>query len=733
MPAKLRSFINIFNAIENGEEIVKKIKIPIIQRDYAQGRKNSSVTRIRRDFLNALYNAIVTKTSITLDFVYGDVKMDGVLVPLDGQQRLTTLFLLHWYAAKKEDVTNKECQFLKNFSYETRPSARDFCNDLIDFKPKFNEDSLSKEIINQVWFPFDWKKDPTISSMLVMLDAIDDKFKNVNNIWNALKNDAITFYFLPIKDMGLTDDLYIKMNSRGKPLTTFEHFKAELSKRVSSINEGVAKELLQKIDNSWTDLLWEYRNSGTGADDDNVIDDEFLRYFKFICDVICYRQGRSTIGRSNDEFDLLDIYFLPDSNDISKNKEVLKNIETMEKFFDCWCDIPKKDFFNSFMSKEHTIGKILVDDYKLNIFEDCLHSYSDRTGKIRNFPLNRMVLLYAITIYLQNRDKIKEEDFARRIRIINNLIQNSENEISDRLDRNRMQAILAQTDAIILTGNIDDSIKNSFNQWQLEEEKKKISFLKDKSAMADTLFELEDHFLLKGQISIIGLDNLNMAYRFKSLFNCKFDRIDCALMALGDYGQLEDTKGRYQYGSSTMQSAWKNLFHQSANKEKEFENTNKILITLLSKNETFTDDILNQIANNYIKDCEDNNKYTFQYYYIKYKEYRPGKYGKLSNSNKTNNPYLFSVLATAVQLSENSYMPFLKAADNTHISREDYGQKLIYGDEYICCTNNSYVRKKKSDNSVVDEILINQNEKGIDTEDRIIKLKKYIEQNFPKT
>ena len=64
---------------------------------------------------------------------------------------------------------------------------------------------------------------------------------------------------------------------------------------------------------------------------------------------------------------------------------------------------------------------------------------------------------------LQNLDKINENEFRHRIRIINNLIQNSEDEVSDRADRNRMPAILGEVDAIILTGQIDDSIENNFN------------------------------------------------------------------------------------------------------------------------------------------------------------------------------------------------------------------------------------------------------------------------------
>lgn len=727
MATTLHSFMDIFDTTfgEDQEAVqLKKIIIPIIQRDYAQGRTGSDVTRVRERFLESLYKA-VTEKPITLDFIYGDIDEDGNMTPLDGQQRLTTLFLLHWYAAKKGNIAEEDYAFLKKFSYETRYSARYFCIDLVDYKPEFKT-AISKEIINQAWFPLDWENDPTISSMLVMLDAIDNKFKDVTDLWDKLKEKSITFYFLPIKDMGLTDELYIKMNSRGKPLTLFEHFKAELEREIRSMDENLANRIMGKIDRDWTDLLWEYRNSGSGASEDNIIDDEFLRYFKFICDVICYRQDKSPLGRSNDEFDLLQQYFS------SKCPDAKKNIETMESFLDCWCNIPgydsPTDFLKSFMTNKHERGKILVENrYNLNIFEDCLHAYSDKTGRIRQFPLNRIVLLYAITTYLSNAGKVSEADFRRRIRIINNLIQNSEDEVSDRTDRNRMPAILAETDAIILTGAIDETIENSFNASQLLEEKEKIAFLVKNPDMADTLFELEDHFLLNGQISIVGLENLAYTKKFESLFKCSLDKVDCAMMAIGDYGQLERNKWRYQYGS-TYQFAWNGLFHKSANSG--FDNTKSVLVSLLAANEEFSDEILKKIADDYLQECEDNHLYPFRYYYIKYQEYRPGSYGKMHNNSAETNPYMFLVMQTRQQLSGNSYYPYLKVASESHLSKDDMGQRLVFGDEHIICTNNSYLRRKNEDESIVDTISIPQNEDGIDTEDRIIVLKNYIKANF---
>ncbi|HAW70320.1 MAG TPA: DUF262 domain-containing protein [Firmicutes bacterium] len=718
MGTSLNTYIEIFNTgFEVDAETVqlKKIVIPIIQRDYAQGRMDAEVNRIRARFLDSLHRAIMDDP-ITLDFVYGDINADGVMTPLDGQQRLTALFLLHWYAAKKEEIDATEHLCLGNFSYETRYSARDFCSFLIKFNPSFTK-KLSEEIVDQAWFPLDWKKDPTISSMLVMLDAIQDEFAETQGIWTKLKDKAITFYFLPIKDMGLTDELYIKMNSRGKPLTQFEHFKAELERELRKIDEPMAKHIIKKIDLDWTDMLWRYRG------DDNVIDDEFLRYFRFICDIICYQNGGTTQGKSNDEFDLLKEYFS------GQNENAMANIQMLEDYFDCWCflqdDNTPDEFLERFISHERQAGKIKVEKrYGVNIFKDCVRNYADISGNgNRLFPLNRIVLLYAVISYLLNKDTISNDEFSRRLRIVNNLIQNSEDELSDselRTSGNRMPAILKQVDAIIKTGTIDDTIEKNLNSTQLTEEALKISWVENNPDKAEALFELEDHDLLQGQISIVGLEHSDYFSRFQSLFSCKEDLVDCALMSIGNYGQREKNGRRYQLGSKKNIKAWRNLFHKSSNDG--FERTKDILVQLLSRADSFTDELLSGIINTYTNDCETNNNYEWRYYYIKYDLFRPGSFGKYDWGDFEKRPYEFSVMLTESKISENTYQPFLKAVYNNRLSKDHYGQRAIDGSNFIVCENSAYVVMSTDTTMEVKRIAIAQDNNGIDAEDRIKKL-----------
>lgn len=180
----------------------------------------------------------------------------------------------------------------------------------------------------------------------------------------------------------------------------------------------------------------------------------------------------------------------------------------------------------------------------------------------------------------------------------------------------------------------------------------------------------------------------------------------------------------YQFASKSLQYAWDELFHKSANAG--FENTHTILVELLKSKESFDDGILDGIISAFLAQCEKDNLYPWNYYYVKYPVFRPGSYGKMSNDDVVNKPYMFSVMQTKTQWSQNTYMPYLKEADDDHLSRDEMGQYLVYDDVYIVCENNSYDVYRNDDDSLTDTVTISQNEAGIDTEDRIIKLKKYI-------
>lgn len=281
-----------------------RIQIPMIQRDYAQGRP--AETEVREEFLITLKGALDKPADhpglpLNLDFVYGSVEGDEetCFLPLDGQQRLTTLFLLHWYLAWKDNQwTAFEQLFLSDghsrFAYNVRPSSNEFFDQLVGYRPdRAPEDvpDLAAIIADQSWYFRSWRLDPTIQAVLHMLNAIHDKFCESNGLFSRLLDEnqpAITFQLLDLENFGLSDDLYIKMNARGKPLTAFETFKARYEQELANQLRGetysigghsfcAAEYIARRMDTTWADLLWNHRNTGS-----DLYDEAFMNVFRAV-------------------------------------------------------------------------------------------------------------------------------------------------------------------------------------------------------------------------------------------------------------------------------------------------------------------------------------------------------------------------------------------------------------------------------------------------------------------
>lgn len=273
--------------------------IPIIQRDYAQGRKGKE--ELRKKFFGQIISALTNNNPLMMDFVYGCPSENNanVVFPLDGQQRLTTLWLLHWYLAYKAGDSFVNGDFwtrMKKFTYQTRTSSREFCEKLCQkIKPVSFNDELSTDvkhvIQSQPWFSRRFKKDPTVQAMLRSLSDAETesgfeqllKSCDFKAMLQSLMTDTcpIKFYFRSTAGEGISnpDDLYVKMNARGKKLTQFENFKAELFSFQDSVgveifrrNDGL--EFVKRHENQWTNLFWTIRHNKN-----NIVDHIQFEFF----------------------------------------------------------------------------------------------------------------------------------------------------------------------------------------------------------------------------------------------------------------------------------------------------------------------------------------------------------------------------------------------------------------------------------------------------------------------
>ena len=369
------------------------VRIPIIQRDYAQGREDAAV--IRNKFVHSLYQTLQANDSnspLDLDFVYGEVKhpkdaKQRYLVPLDGQQRLTTLYLLHWYLATADGRLADASQVLRKFTYQTRSSSREFCECLatcdIDALDLDGCLPLSQQLRDAVWFQSAWQRDPTVRAMLTMLDALADKFGPTPGLFDRLINadePLITFQFLELDKVGLTDDLYLKMNARGKPLTEFENWKAEFDQFLTQHYPARQMDFAHKVDGAWTDLFWHHQQG-----DPAQMDVAFKRFLDYI--TIMLGQLPSAIVPLPDET----------ADPFDRYRQVYKNVDHVDFLFtalDLLSQASVRDtttFFSGLLAPVQTVDRVALFEGDTNLFVRVINADND--------DIRVRVLLFAVLYY----------------------------------------------------------------------------------------------------------------------------------------------------------------------------------------------------------------------------------------------------------------------------------------------------------------------------------------------
>lgn len=533
------------------------IEIPIIQRDYAQGRKDAKATDIRNKFSQALIEAISSDDNpLSLDFIYGTIENDK-FIPLDGQQRLTTLFLLHWYLCPDKKSLTNEGEAI--FRYLTRTSSHDFCNALVNkWNGNILEDQLFSEYVrDQNWYLLWWDNDPTIRGMLTMLDELDGLIRTRDDkqqMWQRLSNNAITFDLIELssntKDISkypLSDDIYIKLNARGKILSPFENFKSWLDENAEKQlgkESTILEEWRINIDTTWADLMWKHREKE--GDENWIIDDEFMRFFNefayikltknpidFENNFLEKAEGKNE-QKWKSEYRYLSNYFANEKlsnenlnknicNRLTKQEEIPSEVyqlleifnepmyNEIRKIFACY--INKEGIGDSYKTIFHT--QYIINAYTpINLFIDNKEQQDDVDIIFKQFVSENCsykirTLLYGITCFLKKypityNDERQQQDLKRWIRIIRNIVENNQ------IDDNNFESTVSLLEELVKQANnfyeflaSDIKLESTTFKEQIHEERIKAKLIIDNSDWEDALIEAENHPLFRGSVRFL--------------------------------------------------------------------------------------------------------------------------------------------------------------------------------------------------------------------------------------
>jgi len=367
---------------ENANEKQKKVLLELIE-------KNSKVQKSMN--IGFLY-------SYKPDYYISDEGKDAYLI--DGQQRFTTIFLILFYLAikenRKEDFLSMfRVSFTKSkiaFDYRVRALTHNFLLELIH-NTTVIEDLLS--MAEKRWFLSNYKKDTTVRSIAGDISnkgafkIIHEQLQNIQDGCFDFVKDKIKFWHFKTEETSQGEELYITMNSRGQQLMDNETIRAVLFQSEVAQNNPLKWSALWE---EWQDFFWKNR-----ADESNSADEGFNSFLSCIGALENYLSKETERFYSKEEFERY--------NQVSA-KTILKSLSLsiIKKYMDALIHlVAQRDKFQNQYGYSRWIDKALKEVWEI-LNKEKINWYSDYKDDKRGTERNKMIYLWPILTYYSKKD-----------------------------------------------------------------------------------------------------------------------------------------------------------------------------------------------------------------------------------------------------------------------------------------------------------------------------------------
>lgn len=263
-----------------------KIIIPDLQRDYCWGD-----SPLVKNFVESLL-ALDREQPITLGLIYGYVDTSLIAEHLqlcDGQQRLTTIFLLLGLLYRATGDTEIRKHLISEFElhdddrepyllYAIRESSVYFLADLTYYYYLGNgEIDRAKEIRNQPWYLESYDHDPSIASMIKALAAMEEIIGSYSGDLNGFASfllDKVEFLYVDMNNRRDGEETFVVINTTGEPLTTNENLKPKVIRANRHITDAALR---------WEDMeQWFWVNRNRSAKPEHTADEGFSQFVKVL-------------------------------------------------------------------------------------------------------------------------------------------------------------------------------------------------------------------------------------------------------------------------------------------------------------------------------------------------------------------------------------------------------------------------------------------------------------------
>ena len=468
--------------------------IPEIQREYVWGNHKKVVLGFFNELKKKIGQGCLScnqpagESKINIGFLYS-YKPDYVKISedryldenlIDGQQRITTLFLLLFFCSiqegKKQDFLSLirfEEMLEMSFTFKVRETTKRFLLELVA-KVKTKEEFLNLD--KQIWFLSDYQNDISIQAIVKTLKYIHESFDSETRYYYHLLSNVVFWHF-KTEATSQGEELYITMNARGQDLTHNELVKASVMMTSDDITESGKKW------EDWQQFFWKNRL------DKKSVNQSADQGYNGLLNIA---SGLEAYLKTSAKSEFVSLEETENQLSISVIEQYVNALKFVQN---------NKDVFKSNYENKYT-GWV---DKAVGLLWELVHSstdwFIDYNDANRGTERRNMAFVWSILYYVAQsdiHDRLSLDDVFRYLRIVYVRYNNRDRSVSP---------IMGRVDNIIHTSPWDQSLL-------INEEIQKYKFVQNQNleevkSYESIIWEIEDHPLnLNGE----NLGNINSSH-----------------------------------------------------------------------------------------------------------------------------------------------------------------------------------------------------------------------------
>ena len=289
------------------------VELVAVQADAARRTSDPAEMQSLKEDFNAFQARRRHATNIGFIYAYCDADLPGQYFLIDGQQRLTTLYLALLAVASGSAALGERFRARYCLADSTPTTLDNVAATRLDYRLREHTSTFFRrcvgyhlqhgdgagDISEQSWYLRRLETDKTISNVTANYATIESLLRSAGGVSESLRADFFNYlenlvecWYFDTNESAQGEELYIYLNARGESIADNENLKARL---LGEVRNPAEKADWGREWEDWQDYFWAHRNHGLEGKETNPNADRgFNSFLSCLGGLMAYRTPGSS-------------------------------------------------------------------------------------------------------------------------------------------------------------------------------------------------------------------------------------------------------------------------------------------------------------------------------------------------------------------------------------------------------------------------------------------------------